>query len=543
MTRMDCGLQYRRLRAPGEHGGVLIEPPASSLEGIVENNRQLSQEYDYDCQGRSLADLANEARRGLLDEARRYTQTYRDVESTSCDTPDILMAGHQPELFHAGVWFKNFALATLAERPDTVSVNLLIDNDPVRSIEIKVPTGTADEPHVQPVAMDRAAADFPFEERSVLDLDLFASFGDRVHETVRPLIPQPIITQIWPEAVAAARGGRNLGQSIALARHGWERDHGLMNLELPLSRVCSSQPFSWFLCHLVAHLPRFWELYNASLNEYRRVNRIRSRSHPAPHLVRQDDWLEAPFWIWQANDPKRRRLFVRTSTNQFELSDHAHWRANLPLTADGNAESAVQFLTELSEKGIKLRPRALVTTMYARLLLCDLFLHGIGGAKYDQVTDMLIRRFWGMEPPGLFALSATVTLPVAQPQISIEDLRRVEKLLRELRFHPEQHLDAHEGQTTEEREQAQSLVATKLKWLAMDPPRGQRRERHLEISRANEALQAHVAQKQQLFEQEKDYLLEQLRKNSILGSREHSFSLFPEDFLRPLLLELLGRHA
>ena len=32
-----------------------------------------------------------------------------------------------------------------------------------------------------------------------------------------------------------------------------------------------------------------------------------------------------------------------------------------------------------------------MTTMFARLLLGDTFLHGIGGAKYDQVTDSMKR--------------------------------------------------------------------------------------------------------------------------------------------------------
>ena len=40
----------------------------------------------------------------------------------------------------------------------------------------------------------------------------------------------------------------------------------------------------------------------------------------------------------------------------------------------------------LQTRGIKLRSRALTTTMFVRLFLADAFLHGIGGAKYDEVT-------------------------------------------------------------------------------------------------------------------------------------------------------------
>ena len=45
--------------------------------------------------------------------------------------------------------------------------------------------------------------------------------------------------------------------------------------------------------------------------------------------------------------------------------------------------------------GIRLRTRALTTTMFARFLLGDLFVHGIGGAKYDELGDEIARGFFG----------------------------------------------------------------------------------------------------------------------------------------------------
>ena len=55
----------------------------------------------------------------------------------------------------------------------------------------------------------------------------------------------------------------------------------------------------------------------------------------------------------------------------------------------------------------------MITTLFARLFLGDLFMHGIGGAKYDQVTDSLVERFFGVKPPGFMTLTATLRLPVA----------------------------------------------------------------------------------------------------------------------------------
>ena len=40
-----------------------------------------------------------------------------------------LVAGHQPELFHPGVWFKNFALHRLAHQHGALPINLVVDTD------------------------------------------------------------------------------------------------------------------------------------------------------------------------------------------------------------------------------------------------------------------------------------------------------------------------------------------------------------------------------------------------------------------------------
>ena len=62
-------------------------------------------------------------------------------------------------------------------------------------------------------------------------------------------------------------------------------------------------------------------------------------------------------------------------------------------------------------QGVKIRGRALVTTLFARMFLADLFIHGIGGAKYDQLTDQMIGRFLGCDAPEFMILTATMRLP------------------------------------------------------------------------------------------------------------------------------------
>lgn len=531
MTLRVSAMEYRRLRAPREHGQFLCEPELWAAGELLQRNRARAVAWDYDCQGQSLVQLRGSARECLLRQAQAYTSVYREVDNRGLplDAP-LVLAGHQPWLFHPGVWFKNVALSAIGRNIGAFTVNLLIDNDVCPPASLRVPSGTPRDPYLATVLLDGPAEGLPFESRQVLDESLFASFGGRVEKAISPLVSSPLVKRLWPYALEASRNTNNLGRRLAQARHLVESDWGLETLEIPLSDACQSPAFSWFSAHLLAHLPRFWEIHNVSVGEYRRTHRIRSRSHPVPDLVTQGDWIEAPLWIYTDEDPHRRRLFARLRGNEMELTDRQHMTVSIPLTPEQSAERAVEKLDELARGGIRLRPRALVTTMFSRLCLSDLFLHGIGGAKYDQLTDVLIERFFGVEPPDFMTLTATAWLPIPHDSVSRDDLRRTDQLLRELRFHPERHVQPIP--------EIRTWVDEKQRWIESAVPANGLRERHLAIERANRALQPYVAETRSAVLSQRDRIQSGLRRNGILTSREHAFCLFPEAELRQLLLGL-----
>ena len=114
-----------------------------------------------------------------------------------------------------------------------------------------------------------------------------------------------------------------------------------------------------------------------------------------PDLAADGEWLEAPFWIWSAEDPERRPLFARQSGGQVVITDRRSHSISLPLGLDGDANLAAEQLAELSSRGIKVRTRALTTTLFARLVLSDVFLHGIGGTirSRDRSNCAIVFRF------------------------------------------------------------------------------------------------------------------------------------------------------
>ena len=530
MIRPEGVPEYRRLRAPGRDGETLVDPALEAISARVADNIQNCHRSSGDLLGKSRAELARAARLSLQAAATRYTAEYRTVDQTplDADTP-ILLSGHQPQLFHAGVWFKNFVNWQLGQRLGTRAIHLLIDSDTQSTPAIRVPTGPLTSPTVEYVALDRATDAIPYEERRILDSELFASFASRVTAKIRPLITQPLVTRLWPFAISAIRRHANLGRAVAEARHRVEGEWGIETLEVPFSELCETETFHWFLVHLLANLPRFLEVYNTALLDYRRANRIRSRSHPVPQLARMDDWLEAPFWIWSGDNPRRRRLFVRHRGRELELTDRDGLILRVDAPAERSAENAIGQLTEIRRNQAKIRSRALTTTMYARLFLGDYFLHGIGGAKYDQLTDAIIEQFFGWQPPYFGVATATLMLPIARPTVELQQLRTVEQQLREMRFHPERFI-SHTAAT-------QQIVGAKRRWIATELPRGKRLRRHIEIAHANHALQDHLVTQRSELANQREQLKHQLRSERLLGSREFSFCLFPERTLRDHLLD------
>ncbi len=315
----------RRLRAPAIDGGVLVEPPASATADVIAaNSRQLTQ-WVYDFQGRSANVLRRLVRREVFAAAHGFLEQHglrasgsNGVVSGSSDCP-LIVTGHQPELFHPGVWIKNFATAAVATASGGVGLNLIVDNDVPKSSSIVVPTTDAGEIRLTRVEFDRWGGDAPFEDSPVLEEERFSAFGHRVRSLLGDAVAGPAIDEFWPRVLRRRGDVATHGMRFSLARRELEAKWGVANLEVPLSTVCQTDGFLWFVSHLMAQLPRYHQVHNHALEAYRAAHGIRSKNHPVAALARQGEWLEAPFWIWRAKEPRRRALLVRQRSRDMDL--------------------------------------------------------------------------------------------------------------------------------------------------------------------------------------------------------------------------------
>jgi hypothetical protein len=485
---------------------MLALPSLAERSHLLNQNRsRLAVETLID--GQPLCKFRATARREILDRSRDYLHAAGEP-IPEIHGEGILLSGHQPELSHVGVWIKNFLLNRLAKEHHLVPLNLIVDNDTVKSTALRLPVWQPgiepDELHLTSLPFDRFSGEVAYEHRQILEPETFDSFPKRLAEVSRNWPFEPLLPSVWESVQRHRSRTENLGELLVRTRREWERRWGCHNLELPLSHLCQTESFRRFARHLLNDLPRFHAIYNRAVEEYRRVNRIRSRNHPVPNLAQEGDWLEAPFWVLQPREQRRGRLMVRGHGEQqeYRLGD-------------------TQLQGEWS-----LRTRALTTTMFSRVALGDLFIHGIGGAKYDEVTDEIIRQWLGIEPPDYLVATATLRLPFPTFPITSEQVKSTQHHLRDRYWNPQRYLKPEDP-----------LVIEKIQLISNEPQeKTERKEWYRKLSALTAQLRereqtSHTSEEAQLHEE-----MIALEANRQLQRRDFAWALFPEDRLKEFLL-------
>ncbi len=543
------GMTASRLGAPASDGGLLVDPPAGNTAGLLAANRALLAGWNHDFQGRRAGWLRSEVRREVLALSRRFLKLHGLSESSTgtelSSGPDVplIVTGHQPELFHPGVWIKNFAVAAIARATGGIGLNLIVDNDIPKSAAIQVPSLIGDRVRLEEVEFDRWGGDIPFEDLAVQDETAFSTFESRVRQVLGTKAAGIVLEEFWPRAIARKSETANLALRFALARRELEAAWGISNLELPLSTVCETDGFLWFVAHLLAQLPFYQRVHNEALTEYRAAHRIRSRNHPVAALAREGEWIEAPFWVWRQGKPRRRALLARQRARVVELriAGEDEILIELPLAPDREACCAVDRLRELAGQRVRLRTRALTTTVFSRFLLGDLFIHGIGGAKYDELGDEISRRYFGIEPPGFLTCSLTVWLDLPRNPEAPGEAAAITRGLRDLRFNPDHYL------TEPYSDDVRSLIRAKQDLIAGPlTSRRERRARCLSIRRCNDALQPWVREGQRELLARAAQVREHIRSDRAARNRAYSFVVHPARRLKETLAraasDVLGRN-
>ncbi len=180
-------IEYRRLRAPREDRSALVQPPLRDVPELVAANLAAPRTPRLRFSGTfSEGPFPASPRRTGAGGGRVDFVVPRCPRRRGAELGKVFLAGHQPQLFHPGVWFKNFALGALADQQAATAINLIIDSDAIKSHALRVPGGSVQNPQATLLPFDGPGPVIPYEERAILDPAAFCSFGRRAARRSRP---------------------------------------------------------------------------------------------------------------------------------------------------------------------------------------------------------------------------------------------------------------------------------------------------------------------------------------------------------------------
>ncbi|MBU4349929.1 hypothetical protein KJ599_06365, partial [bacterium] len=368
----------------------------------------------------------------------------------------IIQTGHQPVFFHPGIWIKNIFLNELLKSSlleKSLGLNIILDNDICKDLNLSLPalssTGNLKLERVNFLSPS-FAPNLPFEEYPCPSLELITKFNRDIIHRLKPLESEnkDILNNFKNFGRCLEDSSRrcsqnnkraNLGEFLGLARHLYEKEIEPTYLEIPFSQICNSDEFLSFFLEIIKNIKSFSEIYNKKLDEYRKLFKIRTQAHPSPNLMIKENLIEIPFWIWKEGDQRRKIFILREEEGNYLYNDSY---GKIFLIEEDGLKSLSSLKTLLKERGLKIRPKALLLTLYNRLFISDLFIHGLGGAKYDLVTDEIIREFFKVEPPHFLVVSCTLYLNFKSSSgTSNSKISALKKKIRDLEFNPQRYID------------------------------------------------------------------------------------------------------
>lgn len=509
---------------PRDDNTSLVSPLSDSWRDLLQRNVEAARSYD-----RWILEIKAKARSEVLE----------ILGGNQWDGP-IVLGGHQPEFFHAGVWFKNFFLNRLANSLQGTPVHVQIDHDIVRDIELSVPTIRSERLTLSTrrLPTSREGRFLPWENTRCSDSlnEEWIQAISQIQNDLHPLGVRSLIETRRSELERLLQECKSFAQVTSRFRQIIEEDAGLKNFEIPMSRLANGIAFAEFVFRCVNDGERLLDVYNSSRDDFRDERGISNPGQPVPALRRVGDWIETPFWIYHTtetsqslgtNSHYRQAAWIRIKSNLVELTNSPTESPTIRVVFDRTLADWQQQTRLSVGHGVCIRPRALMTTLFLRLMVGDLFVHGIGGGIYDELTDLIARRMWGVEMPSFIVASASLHLPFVEDVVRrirpIEGPSQVELQQRahRLRSAPESFLDLADP---EQRAQAEAFVEL----LGRMPPKGQRKTWHWEMRGLRSRIRDSVVGIANQLERQSLELIERARMSKITRSREYSFVLFPE---------------
>jgi len=512
-------MAHAKTTTPAGHGELVTTPPYAQWAGLTRTNAAAARMWDFDLCGVPVGRLRDLARREAVGRARAFSERLGVPVRAVDDDPElIVVTGHQPELYHPGIWIKDFLLQRLGEETGAAAIDVVVDSDGFDTLEMHSPC-LKPEVRVCRAYLAVGTTDGCYACTPVPPADALGQFCEAGAEHLATL-PSPAVGHHFADfcghLTAAAADAHNLAELVTFARRRYEASAGTDYLEVPVTSLAASRAFATLLAHVAMDAAAFAAAYNGALAEYRERTGTRSAAQPFPDLQVEGEMVELPFWHLAGGS----RATVWARTGRFPA-----------LVVDGEVVCELGEQAEAPEallaSALAPAPKALALTLFTRLLVADFFIHGVGGGRYDQVTDDVIRRYFLIEPPAFAVASMTMYLPLGARVVREEEIEVLSMALNRLKHNPDQMLDEVEFDTAEEHARAVALSREKVELVTAIAAEGaDKKTLGTRIREVNEALAGMFESYQRQLAEELDQLAQLRDASGVLTDRTYPFCLW-----------------
>lgn len=317
----------------------------------------------------------------------------REALGLDADRP-VIMSGHQPGFWHAGIAAKWFALGAAGDASGAQPAWVVVDHDATALGRVRVPV------------LKESGLGARWWNVHTGELAPSAGARERNAACDRAAAPAKTPAQMTSLASDAVRAGVERMARALTARAGEPN---------------AARQFALAAADALEHVG------------------------PRPVLVFATDLVKTPAWgaLFEAmrRDPAKCRDAYNGAARAFPAARVAPLEdGELPLWRLGGPERVRVLASDLEAGGGALAPRALLMTAILRMFVCDLFIHGTGGgasgtagdadgAGYDRITERWIPGWLGDDVGGgavgggaaplspSVVASATLTLDLPGPAI------------------------------------------------------------------------------------------------------------------------------
>jgi hypothetical protein len=359
---------------PATGGTICLSPEYRSWRKLMARNRN------------ALSLLAmSRSRQELLRIAHSYTVETLRLHSGLDASEPVIVTGHQANWHHCGILAKDVAACRFARDTNGCAVHLVLDHD-ITDTSVMLPVQRQDGTwHRFKVAIPSRRIDLV--------------------EIARTFPSGSLCSGIWPQA-ADLSGFANTASAITCLHAALHSALGLKMLYLPVSLLSESEAFLNFVCSVISNAGLFAATYNNAIEEHLLARKIdRRRTLRALVVDAQAHLIELPFWLIDGQG-ERTSLRVTSATDTITITNVG--------TLESADSNAVRLKTVLKASGYSIRPKAVTLTLFARLYLADWFVHGLGAAAYEYITDHVLENFYRLTDHAFGTATATMTLPLAQ---------------------------------------------------------------------------------------------------------------------------------